>query len=237
MRISLKGKMADPEAHDWSRVDIRKVPIVQEPGDDNPLGHMKFMFPNKHDVYMHDTPAKNLFNNATRMNSSGCIRVRNPKKFASLLFNEGGGGDAADVDRLSSSRGDDNNKIDLDRAIPVHNVYFTAMVDEGGKVRTLTDIYGHDARIAAVLIDGRSVADVAADDPALKLKERIDELATSGRLYEDAPAPSRRAANGERTRWSASDPYRSGSYRSSNWPRTYYQQRPQRSFFDQMFGN
>jgi murein L,D-transpeptidase YcbB/YkuD len=244
MRISLKGKMSDPGSYDWSTVDIRKIPIVQEPGDDNPLGHMKFMFPNKHDVYMHDTPSKKLFDNATRMFSSGCIRVRNPRKFADLLFAEGGGLDASDVQKHASSSGEDNNKIDLERSIPVHNVYFTVAVDDNGKLRALADIYGHDARIAAVLLDGKSVAEVAATDPALKLKEKIDELATSGRLNEDAPAPLRRTS--ERSRVGANEPSRSSgyyrpyqpssAYRTSG-PRYYYQQRPPKSFFEQVFGN
>jgi len=187
MRISVNGKTVDPGQFDWGRVDIRKIPIVQEAGESNPLGNMKFMFPNKHDVYMHDTPTKNLFNSPSRMFSSGCIRVRNPKRFAELMFTEGGGMAISDISARIAPSAEENQKVDLERAIPVHNTYFTAMADEQGEIKTFADIYGHDRRIAAVLIDGRSAADVARDDPALKLKETVDELATSGRQWDLPP--------------------------------------------------
>ena len=221
MRISINGKTVDPDKFDWSKVDIRKIPIVQEAGDSNPLGNMKFMFPNKHDVYMHDTPAKNLFNSATRMFSSGCIRVRNPKRFAELVFSEGGGLSVSDIPAKLASSAEENHKVDLERAIPVHNTYFTLIADEQGELKTFADVYGHDKRIAAVLLDGKSVADIARDDPALKLKETVEELATAGRQWQ-WDAPPRREREYYRSGYSG---YRKGPPRG-----------PQ-DFFSTLFGN
>ena len=86
MRIAMNGKTVDPGKFDWDKVDIRTIPIVQDPGPSNPLGQIKFLFPNKHDVYMHDTPNKHLFNQGVRTFSHGCIRVRNPRRLAEVIF-------------------------------------------------------------------------------------------------------------------------------------------------------
>ncbi len=86
-----KGRTVDPYSVDWSTVDIKRFHIYQPPGRGNALGIIKFMFPNKHDVYMHDTPSKSLFNASVRAFSHGCMRVRNPLKFAEVVLGEGFG--------------------------------------------------------------------------------------------------------------------------------------------------
>ena len=78
LRIRYGGREVDPGAIDWNRVDIRNLEIFQPPGPDNVLGRVKFVFPNKHDVYMHDTTQKELFAKAIRAESHGCVRVQNP---------------------------------------------------------------------------------------------------------------------------------------------------------------
>jgi murein L,D-transpeptidase YcbB/YkuD len=177
MRIVINGKVADPGKINWDKVDIRQVPIVQGPGRDNPLGTVKFMFPNKHDVYMHDTPSKGLFGSSVRTFSHGCIRVRNPRKLAELVFGADRGWSAADVAGQFAEKPTEPHKVDLQQSIPVHNTYFTMLVEADGTLRTFADVYGHDRRIAAVLLDGKPAALVAKDDPALRLQREIDELA------------------------------------------------------------
>jgi murein L,D-transpeptidase YcbB/YkuD len=80
------GRTVDPYRVDWSEVDLGKVRLRQSPGSHNALGEVKFLFPNKHSVYLHDTPSKHLFSRTQRAFSHGCMRVRNPRKFAEALM-------------------------------------------------------------------------------------------------------------------------------------------------------
>jgi murein L,D-transpeptidase YcbB/YkuD len=176
MRIAMGDRMSDPGDIDWSQTDIRKVAIVQDPGPDNPLGRVKFMFPNKHDVYMHDTPTKGLFNVSTRAFSNGCIRVRNPKRLAELVFEADRGWNSDDVTPLLQTKAPVNNRIGLEKPIPVHNVYFTVSIGDDGKIRSFADVYGHDRRIQDAL-DGKSIAEIAERDPYRKLQEELEDIA------------------------------------------------------------
>ena len=146
------GKQVDPDSVNWNSVDIRSFSFTQPPGGQNPLGFVKFRFPNKHDVYMHDTTQRNLFSQSYRALSHGCMRVQNPRRLAELILNEDKGWSPERVGQAISSSAD----ITLDKPMPVHNTYFTAMVDDGGKVSTYSDLYGHDSRISAAL--GRSMS-------------------------------------------------------------------------------
>ena len=184
MRIVSGSRSMHPSEIDWGRTDIRKVSIVQDPGPANPLGQLKFMFPNKHDVYMHDTPNKQLFDSGTRAFSFGCIRVRNPVRLAELVFGSDRNWTQTDVTNLLTQRAPQNNRVDLNRRIPVHNVYFTLVANEDGSVASITDVYGHDKRIQAVLLDGERVDVVARSDPALALERKVKTLAA-------APPPPR----------------------------------------------
>lgn len=156
-RMSYRGREVSAGSIDWRRVDIRQVSIVQPPGPSNALGMVKFLFPNKHDVYMHDTPSKGLFNADMRAFSHGCVRVRNPMRFAELIFAETGGWSPQRV--ASLVRGKPENQVPVPGQINVHITYFTVMVDDGGKVHTYRDIYGHEARVQGGL-EGR-IAQVA----------------------------------------------------------------------------
>lgn len=189
MRIVQGNRTVRAYEIDWERTDIRRVSIVQDPGPSNPLGQLKFMFPNKHDVYMHDTPTKNLFETPVRAYSFGCIRVRNPVRLAELVFGQDRNWTMTDVTELLKPRAAQNNRVDLNRRIPVHNTYFTLTADEHGKVTRFADVYGHDKRIQAVLLDGERVDVVARTDPALALERKVKELAA-------APPPPRRDNSG-----------------------------------------
>ena len=88
LRIQRGGRDIDPGSVDWATVDMRQFHVYQPPGGGNVLGVVKFRFPNKHDVYMHDTPDKKLFEASVRTFSHGCMRVRDPMKLAELLLAE-----------------------------------------------------------------------------------------------------------------------------------------------------
>jgi hypothetical protein len=113
---------------------------------------VKFLFPNKHDVYMHDTPSKKLFNADVRAFSHGCVRVRNPLRLAEIVFAETGGWSASRVAGLA--RGRPENEVKVPGQIAVHLTYFTVTVDEQGKAHSFRDLYGHEPRIGAAL-EGR----------------------------------------------------------------------------------
>ena len=86
LRIKYGNRDIDPDQIDWSRNDIRNFDLVQPPGPGNVLGRVKFVFPNKHDVYMHDTTQKHLFANSVRAESHGCMRVQNPERLAEIIL-------------------------------------------------------------------------------------------------------------------------------------------------------
>ncbi len=180
MKILLNGKEKDPASYDWDKTDIRYVPVFQLPGSDNPLGQVKFMFPNKHDVYMHDTPQKGLFNDQRRTYSHGCIRVRNPRRMAEVVMNLDKSWTARDVDQVIRWGAKPVNRIELSSPIPVHNTYFTAFADADGTVRTAADIYQHDSRILDAL-DGVPVEEIAERDPAGVLERELQEIAPTAR--------------------------------------------------------
>jgi murein L,D-transpeptidase YcbB/YkuD len=135
---------------DWYRADIRNFNIYQPPGGGNALGAVKFLFPNKHAVYLHDTPSKGLFNERVRMFSHGCMRVRNPIKLAEILLQEDKGWSESKVDGLIEN-GPEENEIGLTQPIPVHVTYFTASVSKDGEVQAFNDVYGHEKRITLAL--------------------------------------------------------------------------------------
>lgn len=150
LKLQYNGRTVDPESIDWSTADIRKFHVYQPPGGGNVLGEVKFLFPNKHQVYMHDTPTKNLFNEKQRTFSHGCMRVRDPLKLAETVLNYDKGWDMGRV-QSTVDRGPENNNVSLEKPVNVHMTYFTASADEDGNVSAFRDIYGHERRITLAL--------------------------------------------------------------------------------------
>jgi L,D-transpeptidase YcbB len=178
LRLQRNGRDIDPASVDWTRADIRNFHVYQPPGGGNVLGVVKFVFPNKHQVYMHDTPTKNLFGATQRTFSHGCMRVRNPVQLAEVLLAEDKAWAPARVAELVRS-GPQNNEIALSRKIPVHVTYFTARVDEAGKAQLFPDVYGHEQRVTLAL-DGRWSQIVKGRDHLAPVKaEPITRLAES----------------------------------------------------------
>jgi murein L,D-transpeptidase YcbB/YkuD len=137
--VNQQGKVVPSRAINWSAYG-RKVPfgIHQPPGDKNALGEIKFLFPNSHNIYMHDTPTRELFEDEVRAFSHGCVRVQNPREFASVVL----GWSAEEVAAHIASKGSETVK--LKHKLPVHITYFTAWPDSQGNIRYFNDIYGRD---------------------------------------------------------------------------------------------
>jgi murein L,D-transpeptidase YcbB/YkuD len=148
-RIGGRARVVDPYSVDWSNVSYRTMPrLRQRPGRRNALGTIKFMFPNDHAVYLHDTPSKSLFQKDYRAFSHGCVRVHEPMAFADALlaFEKDWSGH-----RLQKMIGGRESTILLKQHIPVHLAYFTLSFDEEGQLHRYQDVYGHHARLKAAL--------------------------------------------------------------------------------------
>jgi murein L,D-transpeptidase YcbB/YkuD len=156
------GRDIDPDSIDWGTADIRNYELYQPPGPDNVLGTVKFLFPNKHDVYLHDTTQKNLFAQSVRAESHGCMRVQNPQQLALVILHHDQGWSQANIDQALTR---DDNHVQLAKKIPVYITYFTVKVNDDGTVSTFNDIYGHDARMIAAL-SGKGYYDQSAPSDA-----------------------------------------------------------------------
>jgi murein L,D-transpeptidase YcbB/YkuD len=150
LRMSRNGKPVDPYYVDWSSADIRQFDVQQPPGAANVLGKFKFTFHNKHIVYMHDTPTKPLFERPSRPFSHGCVRVRNPQRFAELVLEADKGWTAEQVAEIADGPAVEN-PIPLQTRIPVHIVYFTERIGDAGEAVSFKDVYGHQERVTLAL--------------------------------------------------------------------------------------
>ncbi|HEX5930330.1 MAG TPA: L,D-transpeptidase family protein [Methyloceanibacter sp.] len=147
--IRYAGRDIDPDSIDWDQVDIRNLELYQPPGPGNVLGKVKFVFPNKHDVYMHDTQQKYLFGYPVRAESHGCMRVQNPGELAAIIMKHDLGWSPART--YSALETGYDQQVSLRQTIPVHITYFTLKVNPDGSIVTYGDLYGHDSRMAAAL--------------------------------------------------------------------------------------
>ena len=119
--------------------------FIQGPGEENPLGKIKFMSPNKHSVYMHDTNAKNLFANAQRAYSHGCIRLSKPDLLLSTIAQDDKNLNLEKINTILDEELEKDKSIGLNKKIPVHIVYLTAWIDEEGNLQFREDIYNYDS--------------------------------------------------------------------------------------------
>jgi murein L,D-transpeptidase YcbB/YkuD len=149
LRVSYNGHPVDASQVNWNAVDVRRYSFTQPAGAGNVLGVVKFRFPNRHDIYMHDTPQKELFDKTTRAFSHGCIRVQNPGRLAEVLLAEDKGWPGDQVRGLLAEGY--NNEVTLEHPIAVHVTYFTAVAEADGNIAYFGDIYGLDKRLATAL--------------------------------------------------------------------------------------
>lgn len=126
--------------------------IRQKPGPKNSLGLLKFMFPNEFDVYMHDTPATELFEKSRRDFSHGCIRLEKPADLAAWVLRDNPGWTPERI--RAAMNGDKTEQVNLTHPIPVLILYATVIVSEDGVVHFYDDIYGHDATLEQALAHG-----------------------------------------------------------------------------------
>ena len=151
-------QVVDVRSVDWAGVGAGRFPyqLRQRPGTNNALGRVKFMFPNPHNVYLHDSPAHSLFGRSVRAFSHGCIRLSRPLELAEQVLRVGGvkGWTKERIDDVVASA--KTTVVNLREPLPVHITYLTAWVDDG-VANFRQDIYGHDAKLLAAL-EGKSIA-------------------------------------------------------------------------------
>jgi murein L,D-transpeptidase YcbB/YkuD len=159
--IDRNGRRVNPAAVDWSKAAKRGLPysVVQAPGPKNALGLVKFMFPNPHLVYLHDTPSRGLFGRSERVFSSGCVRVENPFDFAALLLDGQPAWSREKIDRVVASG--KTTTVHLKAPLPVLLLYWTAWVDTDGLTNFRRDIYDRDSWVLDALDDAFDPATLA----------------------------------------------------------------------------
>jgi murein L,D-transpeptidase YcbB/YkuD len=162
--VMKNGRTIDSNKVNWAKANLSAYTFYQPAGDDNALGLVKLLFPNKHSVYLHDTPSKSLFNESVRLYSHGCMRVRNPQVLAQAIFDIDRGDDAPNVKQLIRN-GPRDNEIALKNPLPVHVGYFTVWVDDDGAPHYYNDWYGHQKRITLALEGKWNNIDVATSPP------------------------------------------------------------------------
>jgi murein L,D-transpeptidase YcbB/YkuD len=132
-----------------ARVADGTLRLRQRPGAGNALGVVKLVFPNPYNVFLHDTPGRGLFASARRDFSHGCIRVERPALLTEFVMGHEPGWDSSAINAALGGRR--TQHVDLTETVTVFVQYFTASVDEAGKVQFRRDIYGRDAALAAAL--------------------------------------------------------------------------------------
>ena len=135
----------------WNAVSATNFPfrIRQAPGPQNALGNIKFMFPNKHNVYLHDTPTRGLFSKTRRDFSSGCVRVEDSLELAEWVMSETAGWTLEKIQGVIENGTE--TRVNLKYPIPVHILYWTAVSGKDGQVRFIDDIYERDQKLIAAL--------------------------------------------------------------------------------------
>jgi L,D-transpeptidase YcbB len=146
--VFVGSKKVDPTTVNWSSVSPGAVRVRQKPGAGNALGNIKFMFPNNHAVYIHDTSSRGLFSQDYRALSHGCVRVHEPFSFADALLSL-----EKDVDgkALKKMVGGSERWVRMTHKVPVHIGYFTTFVDDEGKLQMRSDLYGHNGKVKKAL--------------------------------------------------------------------------------------
>ncbi len=146
-----KGRPVNMSANNWKNVVAtaqQNLRFRQLPGPNNALGEVKFLFPNRHSVYLHDTNSRHLFERVQRAFSSGCVRLAKPLELARVIL-EQEGYSADSVDAIDAHN--KTQRINLENKVPVRTVYLTADVASDGSVHFYNDVYGRDGKLIAQL--------------------------------------------------------------------------------------
>ena len=149
--VDRQGNLVDPSKVDWKKANASNFPYTlrQPPGTNNALGRVKFMFPNEHAIFLHDTPSRELFASETRTFSSGCIRVEKPLDLAAVLLEGQDNWTRERVQQVVDNGASET--VYLKQPLPVVIVYWTVSVGASGDVRFARDVYRHDLPLLKVL--------------------------------------------------------------------------------------
>ena len=138
------GRVVRPSAVDWSAPGATGYRLRQKPGARNALGRVKFLFPNKHAIYLHDTPSKSLFNRPNRALSSGCVRLQKPEEFANVLLKNTNWSS----ERIKKAMNQEKEQwVNTPEQTPIYLVYWTTWSDPDGNIQNADDIYGKDSAL------------------------------------------------------------------------------------------
>ncbi len=150
--IDSQGRVVDRSRVNFAAYSARNLPfkLRQPPGPSNPLGKVKFMFPNPYAIYLHDTPERNLFNTSVLAHSNGCVRLEDPEEFAHILLAPQVEDPQAHFDRIH--RSGQQTRVYLDTPVPTHLVYRTAFTDVRGKMNFRDDVYSRDEAVIEALL-------------------------------------------------------------------------------------
>jgi murein L,D-transpeptidase YcbB/YkuD len=147
--IDQGGQIISGDSINWEAAKPGSFPyrLRQEPGSHNSLGLIKFMFPNSYAVYIHDTPAKRLFEKEIRTFSHGCIRLEKPFELAEYLLQDFPKWDLAALEEATTLEEYNNHRINLPNPLPVYVLYWTAWMDHQEHVHFREDIYQRDQAV------------------------------------------------------------------------------------------
>lgn len=138
------GGVVSPSAINWHAVNPGNYALRQKPGKNNALGQVKFLFPNKYAIYLHDTPSKSLFNKTVRAFSSGCVRLQKPTEFAQVLLKN----TEWNLPKIKRAMNQKREQwVNTPNTVPIYLVYWTVWATPEGKIRFAKDIYGKDAAL------------------------------------------------------------------------------------------
>lgn len=166
LKVKYNGRFVDPSSIDWNNVNMGAISFVQAPGPNNVLGKVKFVYPNPYSVYMHDTIKVGLFDTDMRAEGHNCPRVYKPGKIAAVVLAADQNMPQDQVDKLLADGS--NSAINIQHHLPVHTTYFTATVDDEGKLQTYGDVYKLDGVVAAAILGKDARADAVADNAPAK---------------------------------------------------------------------
>lgn len=146
---NLKGQIVDPYTINWQADSVENFKFKQNPGFDNSLGNIKFIFANPYAIYLHDTPAKQKFKVSNRALSHGCVRVEDPTSLATFLVNN-----EKEAEKIAGEIKDSVNNsrwVKMKQGIPVYLSYYTTWLDDDNKIQQFPDIYGYDERLKSAM--------------------------------------------------------------------------------------
>ena len=166
LNVNYNGKRVNPSSINWNSVNMGAISFTQAPGPRNVLGKVKFLYPNRHSVYMHDTIKRELLSLQVRAEGHHCPRVANPGKVAAVILAEDSGMPQAEVEKLLAQGY--NSGVAIRGHVPVHTTYFTLSADADGKLQSFADVYSLDAGVAAAALGRQAKPEAVADNAETK---------------------------------------------------------------------